>query len=164
MNRSLVIVLGALVLGVALFGGSYVASQRLCQVCVAQPPGSLDWLQNEFHLNTAEMASIQKLHENYLSQCAVMCRMVSEKKQEVAAALNGATNVSPLAEQKLAELATCRAHCQSQMLQYFAEVSQNMPPTEGRRYLAEMQKFTLGLQEGNQQPLPEPAANEQPQH
>jgi len=164
MNRSLVIVLGALVLGVALFGGSYVASRHLCQVCVAQPPGSLDWLHNEFHPNPAEMARIQKLHEHYLSQCAVMCRMVSEKKKEVAAALNGTNQISPAAEQKLAELAACRAHCQSQMLQYFADVSQNMPPAEGRRYLAEMQQWTLGLREENPQPPSEPAANERPRH
>lgn len=150
MNRSLVIVLGALLLGVTLFGGSYLVSQRLCQVCVTPPPGGLDWLQKEFLLNTAEMARIQKLHENYLSQCTVMCRMVADKKREVAAALNGKTNITPLAQQKLAELADCRAHCQSQMLQYFAAVSQNMPPDQGRRYLAEMQKFALGLPEGNQ--------------
>jgi hypothetical protein len=157
MNRSLVIVLGALVLGIALFGGSYRVSQRICQVCVAQPPGSLDWLQKRFHLSDAEMGRIQKLHKNYLSQCTVMCRMVADKKREVAAALSGTANVSPLARQKLAELAACRAQCQSQMLQYFAEVSQNMPPAQGRRYLAEMQLFTLGLSEGNRQSPSEPA-------
>jgi hypothetical protein len=150
MNRSLVIVLGALVLGVALFGGSYVVSQRLCQVCVAPLPGSLDWVQQEFHPNTDQMVRIQKLHKDYLSQCTVMCRMVADKKREVAAALNGTTNLTPLAKAKLAELADCRSHCQSQMLQYFAAVSQNLPPDEGRRYLAQMQKFALGLPGGNQ--------------
>jgi hypothetical protein len=157
MNRSLVIVLGALVLGVTLFGGSYLVSQRLCQVCVAPPPGGLDWLQQEFHPNADQMARIQKLHKDYLAQCTVMCRMVADKKQEVAAALNSATNLSPVAEQKLAELADCRAHCQSQMLQYFAAVSQNLPADEGRRYLAKMHKFALGLPEGNHQTLSEPA-------
>jgi hypothetical protein len=150
MNRSLIIVLGALALGVALFGGSYAASQRLCRVCVTQPPGGLNWLQKKFHLNDAEMARIQKLHENYLSQCAAMCRMVADKKLEVAVALNNSTNVNPVAEQKLSELAVCRAQCQSRMLRYFVAVSQVMPPAEGHRYLAEMQKFTLGLQEGNE--------------
>lgn len=143
MNRSLLIILGALTLGTVLFGSSYVVSQRLCQVCVAQPVGGLDWLRNEFHLNDAEMARIQKLHENYLSQCAMMCRTVAAKKQEVAAALNNMTNVSPVAEQKISELAACRAQCQSQMLQYFIDVSRVMPPEQGRRYLAEMETNTL---------------------
>ncbi len=160
MNRSLFIVLGALTLGAALFGGSYAVSRRLCRVCVAQPPGSLAWVRKEFRLNDAEMARIQTLHESYLSQCAAMCRMVAAKKREVAAVLNNTTNVNPVAEQKLAELAACRAQCQSRMLQYFAEVSRVMPPAEGRRYLADMQNFTLGLQEGNAQPAPEPAGHE----
>ncbi len=160
MNRSLVIVLGALALGAALFCGSYAAGQRLCRVCVAQPAGSLDWVRREFHLNNAEMARIQTLHKNYLSQCAAMCRMVTAQKQEVAAALGNTTNVNPVAEQKLAELAACRARCQSRMLQYFVEVSGVMPPAEGRRYLAQMQNFTLGLQEGNAQSTLEPAGHE----
>jgi hypothetical protein len=153
MNRSLVIVLGALTLGAALFSGSYLASQRLCRVCIARPTGGLDWLRKEFRLNDAEMARIHKLHENYLSQCAAMCRMVAAKKQEVEEALSNATNASPVAEQKLAELAACRAQCQSQMLRYFAAVSQVMPPEQGRRYLTEMQNFTLGLHEEIGQPM-----------
>ena len=160
MSRSLAIVLGALALGAILFGGSFAVSQRLCQVCVAQPPGGLDWLRKEFHLNDAEMARIQKLHENYLTQCNAMCRMVGDKKQELAAVLNNATNVNSATKEKLAELAACRAQCQSRMLQYFVAVSQVMPPAEGRRYLAEMQNFTLGLQKGNEQLLSEPAGHE----
>jgi hypothetical protein len=33
------------------------------------------------------------------------------------------------------------------MLQHFREVSQVMPPEQGRRYLAEMQRLTLGFHE-----------------
>ncbi len=161
MNRSLAIVLGALTLGAVLFSGSYLLSQRLCQVCVTQPPGSLDWMRKEFHLDVAEMARIQKLHSDYLLQCNMMCRMMAAKKQEVTAALNNTTNVSPVAEQKLAELAACRAQCQSRMLQYFVEVSQIMPPAEGRRYLAGMQNAALGFPEGNGQPESAPAGHEQ---
>ena len=159
MTRSLVIVLGALALGAALFAGSFFLSQRVCMACEA-PPDHLAWLQKEFHLNAAAMARIQKLHENYLTQCNAMCRMVAAKKQEVAAALNNATNVNPVAERKLAELAACRAQCQSRMLQYFVDVSQVMPPAEGRRYLAEMQNATLGLQGKNQQITSQPAGHE----
>lgn len=163
MNRSLIIVVGALALGTALFGGSYMVSQRLCQVCIVQPAGGLDWLRKEYHLNDAEMARIQKLHENYLSQCAMMCRTVAAKKQELAAALDNTTNVSPVAEQKLSELSVCRAQCQSKMLQYFVQVSQIMPPAEGRRYLADMHNFTLDLQGGSRQSMSPASSHEQHQ-
>lgn len=144
MGRSLIIVLGALALGAALFAGSFAVGRRVCQVCVAEPPGGLQWLRNEYHLNNDEMARIQRLHREYLSQCDAMCRMMSARQQEVAAALNTATNVNSVTEQKLGELAACRAHCQSQMLQYFVKVSRVMPPAEGRRYLADMERAILG--------------------
>ena len=41
------------------------------------------------------------------------------------------------------------------MLQHFAEVSQTMPPEQGRRYLAEMQRITLGLHEQTEQSMSE---------
>jgi hypothetical protein len=145
MNRSLVIVLGALALGAVLFIGSFAASQRICRMCVAQPTGSLDWLQNEYHLNNEQIGRIQNLHQAYLTQCAAMCQTIDGKKQEVEAALNNSTNVNPVAAQKIEDLAACRAHCQSQMLQYFISVSQIMSPDQGHRYLAEMEKNTLGF-------------------
>jgi Spy/CpxP family protein refolding chaperone len=147
MNRSLIIVLGALALGAALFIGSLATGQRLCRVCATQPSGSLNWLQKEYHLNNNQMTRIQKLHEDYIAQCDAMCQTINKKKQEVEAALNNSTNVNPVAAQKIEELAACRAHCQSQMLQYFIRVSQILPPDQGHRYLAEMEKNTFGFGE-----------------
>ena len=147
MNRSLLILLGALALGAALFGGAYAMSRRVCERCMASSVSDLDWLQKEFHLNAGEMARIQKLHEGYLPKCAEMCAKIAVKKADLETALNGSTNVNPVARQTLTELAALRAQCQAQMLQHFTEVSQTMPPEQGRRYLAEMQRLTLGLHE-----------------
>jgi hypothetical protein len=144
MNRSFVIVLGALALAALLFMASFSISQRLCRVCTAEPPGSLRWLQSEYHLSNDQMARIQKLHNNYVSQCDTMCRMIAARQQAVEEAVNNTTNFGPVARQKLDELAACRAHCQSQMLQYFVNVSRVMPPDEGRRYLADMERETIG--------------------
>lgn len=159
MNRSLIIVLGALALGAALFGGSFFLSQRVCRVCEA-PPDDLAWLQKEFHLNAAEMVRIKRLHENYVTRCDAMCQMIANKKHDVETALNGATNVSPAVEKKLADLAACRAQCQSQMLRYFVDVSRVMPPAEGRRYLAEMKKMTLGFNGETAHPMSSSAGHE----
>ncbi len=153
MNRSLIILLAALTLGLALFGGSYAVSRRVCERCMAKSVSDLDWLQQEFHLSDAEMARIQQLHEGYLPKCAEMCAKIAAKKSELAALLTGATNVSPEAAQKLVELAALRAQCQAQMLQHFIEVSRTMPPVQGQRYLAEMQRLTLGLHEQTEQSM-----------
>ncbi len=140
MNRSLIILLGALTLGSALFGSAYALSQRVCRLCDTPPAGSVAWLREEYHLNGNQMARIQKLHEDYMSRCAAMCRMVADKKQAVETALENSTNPGSDAGQKLADLAACRADCQTQVLQYFISVSQIMPPEAGRHYLADMTK------------------------
>jgi hypothetical protein len=158
MNRSLVILLGALVLGFALFSGSYFAGQRACRM--TRSADDLSWLRDEFHLSDAEMARIQKLHEGYLPKCAEMCDKIAAKKSELEAALNSSTNINQVAQQKLAELAALRAQCQSQMLQHFIEVSQTMPPEPGRRYLAEMQRLTLGFHEQTESSMSESAGHE----
>lgn len=151
MNRSLVIVLGALALGAAIFAGSYSASKQVC--VLATSADDLSWLRTEFHLSDADMARIRQLHEGYLPQCATMCARIAAKKAEVQAALANGTNVTADAQKELVELGELRAQCQAQMLRHFIAVSQAMPPEQGRRYLAEMQRLTLGLHEEIEQSM-----------
>ena len=153
MNRSLVILLGALALGAAIFAGSYFASQRATEMCCTDPSDDLSWLRDEFHLGDAEMTRIRELHEGYLPQCAEMCAKIAAKKHELETALGSGTNVTVEAQTKLTELAGLRAQCQAEMLQHFATVSQAMPPEQGRRYLTEMQKLTLGSHEQTEQSM-----------
>ena len=160
MNRSLIIVLGALALGTAIFAGSYFTSQRACQMCLQNPADDLSWLKTEFHLSDAEMARIRQLHEGYLPQCAAMCAKIAAKKLEVQAALGNGANVTAAAEVKLHELAELRAQCQAQMLRHFIAVSQAMPPEQGKRYLAEMKKLTLGSHEEIEQSMSDHAGHE----
>jgi len=147
MRRSLFILFGVVAVGLAVFGGSYLLAQRICAQHAVNPADDLAWLRQEFHLSEAEMSRVRELHRGYLPKCGTMCERIDAKKRELAEALAGATNVTPVAEQKLAELGTLRAQCQAQMLQHFAEVSQAMPPEQGQRYLEKMQQLTLGSHE-----------------
>lgn len=151
MNRSLIVVLGALAIGVALFCAAFAGGKHA--YVMTCPTDDLSWLRTEFHLNDAQMARIRQLHEGYLPQCAKMCAMINAKQAEVQAALGGQTNVTTEAQRKLTELAELRARCQAQMLQHFITVCQAMPSEEGRRYLAEMEKITLGSHEKIEQSM-----------
>jgi hypothetical protein len=144
MNRSLVILFGALALGAAIFAGSYFTAQRATVICCARPADDLSWLQDEFHLSSAELARIRELHEGYLPQCAEMCAKIAAKKAELESVLGNGTNLTAGAQTRLNEIAELRAQCQAQMLRHFVTVSQAMPPEQGRRYLAEMKQLTLG--------------------
>ena len=153
MNRSLVILLGALALGAAIFGGSYFISHRTTERCCTDPTDELSWLRTEFHLSSVEMSRIRQLHEGYLPQCADMCAKIAAKKRELNSVLAGSTNITAEAQAKLNEIAELRAQCQAQMLQHFATVSQAMPPEQGQRYLAEMKRLTLGTHEQTEQSM-----------
>ena len=158
MNRSLVILLGVLALGAAIFAGSYFVSQRAC--VLTRSADDLSWLHDEFHLSDAEMARVRQLHEGYMPQCVKMCALIAAKKAEVQTALGNGTNVTAEAQQKLTELGELRARCQAQMIEHFVTVSQAMPPEEGRRYLAEMKKLTLGFHEEIEQTMSNAAGHE----
>jgi len=147
MNRSLVILLGALALGAAIFAGSYFCAQQATVLCCENPADDLVWLKTEFQLSDAEVARIRELHEGYLPQCSEICREIATAKRELSAIVGTSTNLTSEAQAKLNEIATLRAQCQSNMLQHFIMVSQAMPPAQGERYLAEMKRLTLGAHE-----------------
>lgn len=157
MKRSLLILIVALAAGVIVFAASYQFSQRLCVKQIARSGDDLEWLRQEFQLGDDELAKVRTLHEGYLPKCAEMCRQIAAKKREVETALAGTTKLTDAAQQKLSELGALRAQCQTQMLQHFAEVSQAMPPEQGRRYLAEMQRVTLGTHEQIERSMSDPA-------
>ncbi|HUC85168.1 MAG TPA: periplasmic heavy metal sensor [Candidatus Acidoferrales bacterium] len=153
MNRSLVILVGALALGTAIFAGSFVTARHATVACCTKPADDLDWLRTEFKLSDAEMARVRALHEGYRPKCAEMCARIAEKKRELDAVLASSTNVTPEVQARMNELAALRAQCQTRMLQHFVLVSQAMPPEEGRRYLAEMKEFVLGSREQMEQSM-----------
>ena len=160
MNRSLIILLGALALGAAVFTGSYFAAQRTTVICCAKPADDLSWLQLEFHLSDAAMTHIRELHEGYLPKCAEMCAKIAVKKGELESTLGNGTNLTAEAQAKLNEIAELRAQCQAQMLRHFIAVSQAMPPEQGQRYLAEMKQLTLGTNELMEQSMSDHAGHE----
>src|SRR5258706_9556301 len=159
MKRSLAIFLVALTAGAAVFAASYAISQCVCAKQMAKAADNLDWLRQEFRLSEREMASIRELHNGYLPECHEMCAQIAAKKNELAGVLEGATNVTAIAQQKLQELAALRAQCQTKMLQHFAKVSQAMPAEQGRRYLAEMKRVTLGFHEQIEQSMSDSSAH-----
>jgi len=145
MRRSLIIVLSMLLAGAGLGTGAYFAARRVCVQRLAHDADDLEWLRTEFHLSEPELQRARLLHEGYLPKCAEMCARIAAKQQELQAALAAGRGVTPEAERKLAEVAALRTQCQTQMLRHFYEVSQTMPAEQGRRYLAEMQRLTLGF-------------------
>ena len=163
MNRSFIILLGALLLGAGIFTGAYFASQRATMMCCENPADDLSWLKTEFKLSDAEMTRIRELHEGYLPKCGEICQKIAAAKHELSALVSNSTNLTVEAQAKMHEIAALRAECQSNMLTHFMAVSQAMPPAQGERYLAEMKRLTLGEHEQMEESMSgEPAHEHQP--
>jgi hypothetical protein len=146
--------------GLILFAGLAAAALAYCGVyyagtanCCHTPQGGapeLAWLKQEFRLSDAEFTRISAMHEAYLVGCAERCRRIDLKNEELARLLAATNNITPEIEKALADSALLRADCQKKMLQHFYEVSRTMPPEQGKRYLAWVQKQTV-LQDSHSQ-------------
>ena len=147
MRRSLLILLALLLTSAAIVRASYLLARRICVHELAASGDDLAWLRNEFHLSDGEMQRIRQLHDGYLPKCHENCARIAAKKRELQGELDKVQGITPEARQKLTEVAALRAQCQANMLAHFFEVSRAMPPEQGRRYLAEMQRLTLGFHE-----------------
>ena len=147
MRKPLLIVISALLLGAVLFGGAFYCARHFCVQRMAQSTDDLDWLRMEFNLSDAELAKVRVLHEGYLPICEKNCRDIAFKKRELKHAEAAGTNTTETLDQLRTQVATLRSKCQSEMLAHFEEVSRAMPPEQGKRYLAEMKRITLGEHE-----------------
>lgn len=143
MRRPWIIAVLGLFLGAGGFAGLYLgrtaASRELEEACGPE----LAWLKKEFNLGDAEFERVRALHEGYRPVCAESCKKIDDENRRVARLLGVSTNVTPEIQQALGEAAQLRARCYAQMLKHFYQVSQAMPPEQGRRYLSWMHAATL---------------------
>lgn len=135
-----------LLLGLGLAATGYAAVYLLCtaphQMWLRGAKPELAWLKHEFNLSDSEFARISRLHDAYKPQCAVMCLRIDALNASLTNLLAPANTITPEIEAKLREAAEVRVECQKAMLKHFYEVSQSMPPEQGKRYLAWMHTRT----------------------
>lgn len=136
MKRSLFILVLGLFIGAAAYGCIYSVCMAPARAMERSQRPELAWLKEEFHLSDAEFTQVSELHAAYLPHCREMCRKIDEQNAQLQKLLAGATNTTPEIDAALVEVAQLRSGCQRMMLLHFFEVSQTMPPEQGRRYLA----------------------------
>jgi hypothetical protein len=133
-------VIGAVVAYSAIY---FLRTNRERHLMESEQP-ELTWLKQEFQISDAEFKRISELHDAYLGNCGEMCARIAAKHSELKRLLAQTNAVTPEVQRNLAEAAQLRAECQRNMLEHFVQVSKQMPPEQGRRYLAWVQEKTLG--------------------
>lgn len=136
MKRGVLILVLGLVAAAAVYGCMYFACTSTARNLQRSDKPELAWLKEEFNLSDTEFKRVSDLHAAYLPQCQEMCRKIDAQNTQLDKLISGATNVTPEIESALAEASRMRADCQTMMLRHFIQVSQTMPPEQGRRYLA----------------------------
>jgi hypothetical protein len=167
MKRVVVILSLGVLAAMTAYCAVYFAKTRDQRQLLESPAPELAWLKKEFHLGDAEFSRIATLHDGYLPRCEELCRRIAQKNSELKQLVAG-TNVDAQAvERTLKEAADLRADCQKNMFNHFLDVSRQMPPEQGRRYLQWVQQQTLAPDHDmGQRHTSEkvPTAPEAPQH
>jgi hypothetical protein len=136
MKRGVLILVLGLIAAAAAYGYVYSACTSCAHHMQRSPRPELVWLKDEFNLSDAEFERVSELHVAYLPQCREMCRKIDAQNLQLEKLITDATNMTPEIERALGEASRLRADCQTMMLHHFIQVSQTMPPEQGRRYLA----------------------------
>ena len=135
MKRGVLILVFGLVAAAAAYGCIYCACTSSARSLQRSEKPELAWLKQEFNLSDAEFKRVSELHASYLPQCREMCRQIDTQNAQLQKLLANATNATPEIDAALTEAGRLRSECQRMMLRHFFQVSQTMPPEQGRRYL-----------------------------
>lgn len=138
MKRFVVILALAVLLGLGAYFLSYgIARCTFCRVPDAKDPSG--WMRQEFHLTDAQYAKVQQLETAYYPHCAKMCDQINQSHLALKNLVLANGTVTPEIEAALKKDGEVQQECREDMLRHFYEVSQAMPPMEGKRYLQIMQ-------------------------
>lgn len=136
MKRGLLILVLGLLAAAAGYGVIYFTRTSSARSLQQSEQPELAWLKQEFGLGETEFRRVSGLHAAYLPQCREMCRQIDAQNTRLQKLLAVATNITPEIDRELAEAARLHSQCQRMMLDHFFQVSQAMPPGQGRRYLS----------------------------
>ncbi len=136
MKKGVLILVLGLVAAAAAYSCVYLACTASARSLQKSDKPELAWLKEEFDLSDADFKRVTELHATYLPQCRDMCREIDAHNVKLQALVVGATDMTPEITAALTESARLRSECQSMMLRHFFQVSQTMPPEQGRRYLS----------------------------
>ena len=142
MRRSSFILGAGVIAALAAYCCSFMVGTTTNRSWLRSDQPELAWLKSEFQVGDTEIRRISQLHDAYLPKCEERCRRIDALNNTLTNAITSNDRVTADIEKLLNERALIRVECQKEMLKHFFAVSQSMPPAQGRRYMAWVQKHT----------------------
>jgi hypothetical protein len=100
----------------------------------------LAWLRREFHLSDTQYQRIASLHTAYSEKCDLMCQRIMNANAALDSAISRNKQVTPEIQQAFSDVTQVQQDCQQAMLAHVYEVSAQMDPSSGQRYLEMMKQ------------------------
>lgn len=143
MKRASFIFTTGILLAIAGFISTYIFAASTGHSIIKSPSPELAWLKQEYQLDNEQYVRVCESYAAYHPKCMEMCREIDAQNAHLKTLLAATNVVTPEIRQALTDQSMLRAKCESNMLNYFYQVSQAMPPEQGKRYLAWVQRKTL---------------------
>ena len=143
MNKKLWLILLILGLGVASYAAAYFLRTEEIHSLLCHDQQELLWLKEEFHLSDVQFEKVKALHKEYIPRCEKMCTEIREARQQLEQAIRTHDSVSPEVIAALERSNKIRSECEQATLEHIYAVSQNMSPSEGKRFVERMTKHML---------------------
>ncbi len=138
MKRATMILCGILLVGVAVSQAVFwIAHANVHAIAHSSSP-ELEWLKREFEIEGEQWEAIRNLHLIHDKQCIAYCEELDASNEELLKLMRASREITPELEESLRRATDLRERCRKATLKHIYDVSREMSPEAGGRYLEMM--------------------------
>lgn len=151
MKRGLVILIGAIAVGLCMFlcVQMTLGSRKEAAQIIPKENGSLlpelHWLENWLGLDADQAQKVKALHLAYLPKCEDLCHRVHLSNEEILTLSGRSPQVDAPMRGAIEERARLTVECQQALLEHVYQTAACLRPDQSRKYLDLMVPYTLGI-------------------
>ncbi len=114
----------------------------------------MSWLRAEFALDDRQAKTVERIHQEYETECALMCARIAESDELLAKLIGAGQQVTPEIQTAIIETDRLRSECRVRMLAHFYRMAAELPEKKRAEYLAVVLPLVLHPGEMAQSHLP----------
>jgi hypothetical protein len=96
---------------------------------------SASWLLAEFALDGQQAGTVERIHNQYQTECALMCARIAKSDEQLAKLICDAQQVTPEIQNAIIETDQLRSECRVKMLAHFYRIAAELPAKRRAEYL-----------------------------
>ena len=123
---------GLIVLAAAIAIGSLVTIAVYFWKAERSPTS---WLLAEFALDDQRAKTVERMHAQYQTECALMCARIAQTDEQLAKLIGDAQRVTPEIQGAIVETDRLRSECRVKMLEHFYRIAAELPEERRAEYL-----------------------------